>query len=842
MICASCTVVAQALLGGLVTNNQGDTLAYANVYVKNSTKGTTTNGVGKYQLELDKGEHTLVFKHIGYTKYEQTVYITDTTALTVDVQLKGLIYQLAEVAVAEKAKDPAYDIIKQAIQKRKYYLQQINDFSCEVYMKGRAYINNAPQNFLGYAINIDGLDETGSGMVYFSEAVSNYYYQKPDKYKEVIVSSRVSGRDQGFTFNRASDVAVNFYHNSLQINTVAARAFVSPIANNALFFYNYVLESTYEEDGHTICKIKVLPKRKQDPVFNGYIYIQAATWRIHSVDLKVSENTVIEYANTMRIQQTYAPYNEEVWVLLSQRLDFETKVFAFELYGTFLGVYTNYIVNSNFSQLKTALYQQATATTDTSKVSDKPTSLKQQQKITKKFDRQFFKNEVVLVQDEANTKDSLYWQQRRPLALTAEEQIDYSRKDSIKRVRETKTYQDSIDRRSNKPVPTKFLLTGYYHTNSYRSQVLSFAPLLTVMGFNTVEGLSIAPEITYLKTIDAKRRFQVSGIFRYGTSNQHFNPSLGLRYQKNPTKNEWFELSGGKQVRQIDQNNPSNNVVNTSKSLLQKKNYMKLYERVAIQFLYEREIINGLSGYISLLYADRMPLSNSNAYNLLPHLATVDYQLNEGPIAFEPHQALVLYLDFSINFAQKYESYPNEKRFLPSNAPSLSVNYKKGIAKVLGSDVNYDRLQLTFNDKLDFRLLGHTRYRFVVGTFLNNKQLQAPDYRYMNNQEALFIVGDMLGYFKSIDMYTDYSDEWYALAHYEHHFHGFLTNKVPLVRQLKWHIIAGANAYYIDENTYYAEAYIGVENIFKVLRIDYVRPISYNDAVGSFRIGIGLLN
>ena len=60
----------------------------------------------------------------------------------------------------------------------------------------------------------------------------------------------------------------------------------------------------------------------------------------------------------------------------------------------------------------------------------------------------------------------------------------------------------------------------------------------------------------------------------------------------------------------------------------------------------------------------------------------------------------------------------------------------------------------------------------------------------------------------------------------EHHFNGLLTNKIPLFRRLNWNLVAGSNAFYVNRDNNYVEIFGGLENIFKLIRVDVVGSLS----------------
>ena len=120
-----------------------------------------------------------------------------------------------------------------------------------------------------------------------------------------------------------------------------------------------------------------------------------------------------------------------------------------------------------------------------------------------------------------------------------------------------------------------------------------------------------------------------------------------------------------------------------------------------------------------------------------------------------------------------------------------------------------------------------------------NRQVDIPDFQHFNGNQTAY----NFKYLNSFQLapYYRYSntEEFYTLAHVEHHFNGLITNKIPLFNRLKWNLVAGSNAFYVNRNNYYVEAFAGLENIFKLFRIDFVT--AYQAQPGhSFGIRVGL--
>src|ERR1051326_2478984 len=242
------------LLTGLVTDDKGEGIPFVNVFIKNTTRGTTTNKDGFYQLDLQPGSYEISYKMMGYKVHTEQVTMADQK-LTVNVKLVDETVTLNDVNITANGEDPAYRVIRNAIKKRKYYLEQVDQYSCDVYIKGLQRITRHPKKKMGMEIDPEGEIDTTTGIIYLSESVSKFNFKQAHNIKEEMISSKVSGDNKAFSYNRASDMLFNFYENLLEVEGLSERGFVSPISNNALFFYKYKLirseEHTSELQSHS---------------------------------------------------------------------------------------------------------------------------------------------------------------------------------------------------------------------------------------------------------------------------------------------------------------------------------------------------------------------------------------------------------------------------------------------------------------------------------------------------------------------------------------------------------------------------------------------------------------
>ncbi len=775
---------------GIVTSIGGEPLPFANVYIQGTTLGTTTNGEGNYRLELKAGTYQIVYQYIGYKKKTLELVVGEGT-LRQDMVLEAEEIRLEEVVVDATGEDPAYAIMRNAIAERDRYYNMVKAFQCQAYVKGMQRLTSAPDKVFGFEVNFDGtLDSNNAGIVYLSESISELTVMKPDLVKEVMISSKVSGDSRTFSWNRASDLAeFDFYQSSLRIDFLSERIFISPLSDNAFMFYKFKLEGAFLEDGRLVNKIAVIPKRLGDPAFRGHIYIVEGEWRIHSTELTLVKESQINYLDTLNFTYTYVPVNDSVWMPVSQYIDFTFGILGINGEGYFVAVYRDYVLNPP---------------------------------VTKKD----FSNEILLVTEESNEKDSTYWDENRPIPLTETEVADYVRKDSLEVLMNSKPYLDSLSRKSNKFKPLSILL-GYNWNNFYKKfnfQTNSIAEDL--IHFNTMEGWNLRIRPTLTKEFEKRRLLVITPAVRYGFTNQHWNGYLATQYHYNRAKYAYTSFEIGQYVYQFNRDEPVTDLMNTFYTLFIKRNFLKAYEERFVRVGHRIEIANGLMLWAGTDFAERYNLKNTHLLSILP-IKSREFEANTPNSKeyersnFDDHRSFSFNIRLRWTPGSKYISRPDQKIVLGSKWPTFYLSYRKGIPNVGGSITNFDYLEGQISHDIRLGLAGTSRYIFKAGGFLNNKLVPFQDYRHFVGDRTIFGKNYLDG-FLLLNYYVNSTNNWFAEAHYVHHFDGFIFNKIPGIRKLKWQLVTGGHFVYTPEYGNYGEINVGIENIFRVLRIDFV--------------------
>ncbi|HTI11286.1 MAG TPA: DUF5686 and carboxypeptidase regulatory-like domain-containing protein [Puia sp.] len=840
-----------ARISGTVTDDKGNILPYSSILVKGTTRGVTANHQGKYYLDLAPGAYTLTCQYVGYTRVEKKITVTEENQV-VNFQLSLQQLSMPDVVVRPGGEDPAYAIIRHAIRKRKDYEAPLDSFTCEAYIKTQIRTRRLPGKILGKKLeDADrkqmGVDSVGAGMIYLSESLTNIAFKKPNKVKLEVISGRESGSN-GYGFSLPT--FINFYNSNVTVfaEQLNPRGYISPIAESALNYYHYKYLGSFFEDGKEINKIQVIPRRKYEPLFSGTINIVDGEWRIHSLDLLLVKTSLLEVLDTLQIRQIHVPVNEKIWQVKDQVVYFSFNQFGIDAVGNFLNVYSK--------------YQEAP-----------------------RFRKKYFNNVLMKFDSAANKRTKAYWDSIRPVQLEPDEQVDYRVKDSIYEYNRdsmgTKKNRDSLLKQQG-PVTVGQVVWGGFSRSDFRKPFpfrYTLEGLLPDMGYNTVEGLNMNVVGTLAKSLNSNTELILSPHLRYGFHNTHLNAWGTLSLVKRPTlyqprrqndnsprkdrspggkkldeddapvgggfyaSSQTWAFSGGKRVSQFNPANPISDYLNDFYTLFIRRNYMKIYENYFAEIKTDRRYDNGLRIAANALYEDRIPLDNTTSFSIINVKGrefTPNYPFEKIPSPFTRHQAFLTGVNLQFQPGQRYVEFPDRRLSLGSKFPTFSLFYQKGWQGILGSDVNFDKWQFSVWDDANFKLRGLLRYRFSIGGFLNTNSVFIQDYQHFSGNQTIF-ASEYLNSFQIAPYYANSTTaNFYATGHLEHHFNGFLTNKIPLFKRLNWHLVGGSNAFYVNRNNNYVEVFGGLENIFKLLRVDLVGSYlngHYNQT--GIRIGLG---
>jgi len=786
----------QYMLSGRITDGQNHAIPFTSVYIRNSTYGTTANESGNYQFKLDPGTYYLIYRFVGYKERIENVTITSHDVVH-NITMDPELFELKTVVIEGKRikKDTAAnDIMERVIAKREYYLEEVKAYSCAVYIKGVQRLLGAPKMFMGKQVrNTLDLDSLGRGILYQSESISTFNFEQPNHIKEVTIASKTVGLNPAFSYNKASDLQVNFYKNIFAVPGLSNHGFVSPVSSSAFNHYKYKLVGTTTENGHVIDKIQVTPRIEHSATFKGNIYILEGDWRIYSVDLFLTnKDNGLNFIDTLELSQQYIPIKGNVWQPASVQYHFTGDVLGFKFGGYYDAIYNHYNLDPQFPD-------------------------------------KFFTGEILKYDTAATTKDPAYWMANRPVPLTTREALDYNEKDSIASAKHTSAYLDSAQHSNNRLLVLPYLIFGHSSTYRRNTDSVYYYPFIQTFFYNTVEGYGLNLEAKYTHKVSDLKSYDVTPDLRYGFSNKIFTANINGEYNYDPFHNGRFFGGFGSDILDLNNVGTRSLYFNTLSTLLSERNYVKYYESQYINGGFEREIANGVLWTASLSYANRIQLYNTS-FNHLETSADKQYTSNnplmpnapadDHSVLFPENQALTFSTSFKLTFDQQYVTRPTSKIDLPSKYPVVTVNYRQGINNVLSSDVDYKFVSLNIAQaNIPIGIIGYSSFQVTMGNFFDADKIYFMDYNHFLGNQGTTFDPTYVGSFHFLPFYTFSTDTRFLEAHYQHNFAGTLLRNIPFMRNLKLDEIIGANYLTEKANPNYSEFYVGLQRL--IFRVDY---------------------
>lgn len=776
----------KAQIKGRVTDSINQPMHGVSVYIKDSFEGTVTNQDGAFFLgDVNNEKGNIVFKSLGFKTQMVPYDLKSPTYFEVSLEEEQI--SLDEVTLSA-TENPAHEIIRAAQQKRKEHLIAQSTFSANFYSKGVVGTRKLPKKILGQEIDISNqaLDSTRSGILYLSETYSKIFKDR-EKFKEIITATKVSGDQQGITFNSAKDAEFNFYKNSVNLEN----ELISPIGDAAFSFYRYRLIGTfYTRGGDLINQIEVKRKIDTSPTFEGTIYIVEGDWSFYGLDLKMNRlQSSISTLDEFKIKQNYNyDLESKSWVKSDQVIEFKAGIFGFNFNAHFSGVYTAYDFHPVF-QNKT------------------------------------FGKMIYQIENEAHQKDSLF-AKNRPIPLTAKELSNYKQKDSISIAHQAPAYLDSIDREKNRFKWKDFL--GKKIQNSHNETSYGFSFPLTNINFNTVQGYNAKFKLYYHQDWSKqKKSIKIESSTVYGFSDQKWYPNISMNYLMNKVNYSRLLVSAGRNLIQFDSEQPINLIFNDIYSLFLKENYSKWFENTGMSIDFKRYLKPDLYFSATLEFLRRTPRSNTSEFSYF----------NKDK-AYTPNTPTNIHYDFQDHTLKKYSillqyrpqnqfyQYPNQRFYSQKeNLPKLSLRFTHAFGSTV-SRYNFMKLDFTYDQTLSLGMIGETFLKIKSGRFLQKESPAFMDLNHFHGNEILFgKKTPYLNQFNLLPYYQFSSSNNYFLTHWEHHFKKWGVSNWPIIRWLNSQFISGFHTLTVQNQKPYFEWNVGLDQLgfgkFKILRIDY---------------------
>ena len=138
----------QSQIKGVVKDVAGKPLPFVNIFEENTYNATTTNDLGKFELNIKTpGRHIIIFQYLGFKTAKQVVEVSQNMQ-PIEVILSEEEISLNEVVV-NKADNPANEIIRNAIKNKKDNSSKTARYTADFYSRGIFRVKNLPKTILG---------------------------------------------------------------------------------------------------------------------------------------------------------------------------------------------------------------------------------------------------------------------------------------------------------------------------------------------------------------------------------------------------------------------------------------------------------------------------------------------------------------------------------------------------------------------------------------------------------------------------------------------------------------------------------------------------------------------
>ena len=829
---------------GEVRTNTGEILPYASVYIRNLGDGVPTNEEGRYEFKLEKGVYDVLVQYLGYKSKLETVIITDDTWKVINFELEPQIYTLGTVEVNSDAEDPALTIMRKAITKAKYHRLQVQKYSMTVYLKGTGQLTDAPF-FMKKTLEKEGLKLNEA---YTSESVSRITFTQPNKVEEKVISIRTNGDNQ--STSPAPYIQTSFYQE--KVNNI-----ISPLSRSAFQYYRFKYEGSFFDQNVLVSKIKVTPRSRGEQVFEGFIYIIEDLWAIHSLNLQTSY-----LGFEIQATQQYAPVVENVWMPLTHQYKFGGKIFGFEGDFKYLASTREYDITLNpdlkevpeiidekvqdvpeaaaeFKKSVSALEQLS---------SEKPMTRKEYRKLLNEYEKESIqeRENSDVIEESYYDVDSLakkynqsYWDSIRPVPLTEQEILGYSRDDSIAVLEAAKLSEvDSVAKKAKRKFkPLDFMNGGTYSFGKGVS--MGFDQNWTKMSFNTVEGGKVGIGLFYRKNQTIKladsvsvqrKNFSIEPDLRYGFSSNRFYSKVDVRWSNTlPISGTTFGFRGGRYIYQFNGEEPINEQVNAVYSLALRQNYMKLYEQDFAEAYWSHRVNYGFTYRTTLSYGTRRQLFNTNNYSLY-NRPEREYSSNQPENvettdnSFVNHESLKLVASLEWRPGIRYGIRNGRKYPLTERSPLVEFTYRKAFGSVFQSDLeasDFDHISIGFKHDFSFAVSGKLDFNLTAGTFLNNDRVFFPDFQHFGGNRTIFSNFGPASNYRFMDYYKYSTNSSYfsAIVHYQ--FRKFLLTQLPMLRFSGIRENVFFNYLKTENSPHYWEVGYSLDNLFRIFRVEF---------------------
>lgn len=523
----------RVLFSGVVKDTCENTLSYASLRVDETSTGTMSDKNGRFELMLPVGNHKITYSYVGFKSYSCNIQL-DSSIQNMTISLIPSEIQLPEVVIS--GEDPAYPIIREAIQRKMKWRSLIETYKARVYTK-----------------DIFGNDTL---LTLISEAYSDLYWRKNDSLREIVLYRRQSSNlPEAFQFALVRDF-INFNNDFI---SYWRYKFITPLADSAFQYYEYILRRTFTDVCQKSFEIEVIPRSQILPLFSGVIVIQDSSFGLQHVKLhpnNIFKIPFFEFTN-FEFTQQFSLYENNLWFPLDYQINAEFRFKSIFLNSNKILHYSKSVICFGYN-------------------------------INYRFVDSITVLPTLFLLPSANSYDTTQWENVKLFPLTTLERDSYKKIDEIVKEHQF-AFQFAKSIQQYKKV-TEFIDVQY----------------------NRVEGLFLGGK--YSESLLSDFRFNITG--GYGFSNKKVRYKIGSEILVNPQYSLWFGVENYNQNHTFPVNYKVGELSNSFSSFFNGDDYYNYFFCQGYRVFLSSNKTKYFTAALSVLFENQLSLKKTTDFSL----------------------------------------------------------------------------------------------------------------------------------------------------------------------------------------------------------------------------------
>jgi hypothetical protein len=765
-------------------------ISFASVQWLKTSKGITADSAGTFTLYYNTSvPDTIIATSVGYAEKRYIIPSSSNDTIFLTLLLER---SKAKEGVQVKSKMTRGLLMWRRIVKHKpendrfkynnFYYDLYNKMELDIVNLNKEKINSIrllkPFGFI--LNNVDSTSETKPFLpLFLTETVSKYYFQnKPRKSKEIITASRTSGVDNESVSKLLGGMYqnVNLYNNFVPIfNT----DFVSPFSDNGDGYYKYRVVDTQVIDNKRCFHVTFTPKKEGYNTFVGDCWVVDTSFAIKKVNLTLDKSANINYIEKLTMVQEFNLLNDSIWFITKEKFVVNVAPVGknnLTVTGRKTTNYSNVVLNN--AGTEAMLRKNKT------------------------------KEDIIITKD-AIGKAEIYWQQQRPELLSKNEQSIYHLMDTLSKMPLFKKYTKTIN----------FITTGTTYSGNYE-----IGPWYNWISGNAVEGTRFRFDLGTNKGFHKKMYFHTYAA--YGTQDKMWKGKAECLWviKKEPRMWAYAGVTSDYDNGQTYYDEVStDNIFSLAVRKPNVPNKFLYINQKNVEFF--NEWPNGFSVQVGMLQKRFEPVRN------LP----VKDNFITNKTGLEALNNFESFVKLRFAYLERFLEGNYYRSSLGSPYPITELKWSHGYKGVFGSAYKYDRLALSISDFIKVPPLGNLSYNIYAGKVFGNLPFMLLE---MHPGNEIFYYNKYA--FNMMNRFEYISDQ-YAGINVEHNIGNGLFRYIPITRKMKFRQFwstkvligklsdANKRINFLPGTSFkalngkpYVEVGTGVDNIFKVLRIDCV--------------------